>query len=193
MRDEVLDLLSSCIAKSFHPAEIGRIRLDQSGVELMLTNDLAQAIANLGAAIVPVSICRLRRKLLRFSGGLRWFSARPDFLNRADADAVGFAEGTVDGARFCHAHFRTVNQRGNIGRIRVAVTDESFAVARFEDGRLEGPTRSSRFTELNGRAHLNPHATLSASYSQEAGMGDIPPISKIRDIAVHHGNVVQSN
>jgi hypothetical protein len=24
-------------------------------------------------------------------------------------------------------------------------------------------------------------------------MGDIPPISKIRDIAVHHGNVVQSN
>ena len=78
-------------------------------------------------------------------------------------------------------------------RIGVAVADEPFAGSRFVNCCLEGPTRCSRITELNGGAHLNSHATLSASYSQEAGMGDIPPISKIRDIAVHHGNVVQSN
>ena len=55
MRDEVLDLFAGSIAKGLDRAEIGGIGLDQVGIELMLADDLAEAVANLRAAVaVPV-------------------------------------------------------------------------------------------------------------------------------------------
>ena len=100
----------------------------------MLANDLTKTVADLWAAVVSVSICRLRWKLLRLSGGLRWFGEGPDFLNRADADAVGFAQSAVDRTSLGHAHFGAVNQSRNIGRIGVAIADEtSTRPSRFED------------------------------------------------------------
>ena len=53
MRDEVLDLFAGGIAKRLDGAEVGRIGLDQVGIELMLADDLAEAVANLRAAVVP--------------------------------------------------------------------------------------------------------------------------------------------
>src|SRR5579864_7189584 len=50
VRDEVFHLLASSIAKSLDSAEVGRIRLDQSGVELVLPNQLAKPVANLWPA-----------------------------------------------------------------------------------------------------------------------------------------------
>jgi hypothetical protein len=75
----------------------------------MLANELAKPVANLRAAVVSVAIGRLRRKLLRLSGGLRRLREGSDFLNRTDADAVGFAERAVDSSGFCHAHFSAVD------------------------------------------------------------------------------------
>ena len=67
MRDEVFDLLAGGVAKGLDAAEVGRIGLDQVGIELMLANELAKAVANLRAA-VAISVGRLRRELLRLSG-----------------------------------------------------------------------------------------------------------------------------
>jgi hypothetical protein len=55
---------------------------------------------------------------------------RTDFLNRADADPVGFAQGAVDGARFCHPHFSTVDKERDIGRVSIAVAYESTTFAK---------------------------------------------------------------
>jgi hypothetical protein len=56
--DEVFNLLSSGFAQDFHATEIGRIRLDQRGVELILANQLTETIADC-AATVTVPVCRL--------------------------------------------------------------------------------------------------------------------------------------
>ncbi|MGO9648116.1 MAG: hypothetical protein ACLPOO_08675 [Terriglobales bacterium] len=58
--DEGFDLFPRGLAQGLDPTEIGCIGLDQGGVELMLANQLAETIADLGAAVVPVAIGRLR-------------------------------------------------------------------------------------------------------------------------------------
>ena len=65
VRDEVLDLFARGFPKRFHPAEIGRIGLDQVGIQLMLADDLAEPIADCATAAVAVG--RLWRELLRLS------------------------------------------------------------------------------------------------------------------------------
>ena len=58
MLDEVFHLLAGGFAKSLDAAEIGRIGLDQVGIELMLADDLAKAVANLRAAMpFPLAGC----------------------------------------------------------------------------------------------------------------------------------------
>jgi len=49
-----------------------------------------------------------------------------DFLDRADADTVRLAEGTIDGTSFGHPHFGAADQWGDIGGVGVAVADEDF-------------------------------------------------------------------
>ena len=49
----------------------------------------------------------------------------PDFLDRADADAVGLAQGAIDGPSFRHAHLGAVDKERDIGRIGIAVADEA--------------------------------------------------------------------
>jgi len=60
--DEILDLFARGFPKRFHRAEVGRVGFDQIGIELMLADDLAEAIPDSTAGSVPVS--RLWRKLL---------------------------------------------------------------------------------------------------------------------------------
>jgi hypothetical protein len=60
----------------------------------MLADQLAEAVANLRAAVVAIH--RLGRKLLRLPRGRSRFGKRADLLDRADADAVGLAQGPVD-------------------------------------------------------------------------------------------------
>ena len=69
VRDEVFHLFAGGIAKRLDAAEIGCIRLDQVGIELMLADDLAESVANRTDCHVPVG--RLRRQLLRLWRGLR--------------------------------------------------------------------------------------------------------------------------
>src|SRR5713101_2621232 len=54
MRDKVLDLLAGGLAKGLHATEVSGVGLDQGRIELMLADDLAEAVADLGAAVVSV-------------------------------------------------------------------------------------------------------------------------------------------
>ena len=63
MNYEGFDLLTLRCPQSLDSAKIRGVGLYQVGIELMLANDLAKAVANLWPAVVPVS--RLRRELLR--------------------------------------------------------------------------------------------------------------------------------
>ena len=47
------------------------------------------------------------------------------FLDRTESDAVGLAEGAVDGASFGDTHLGAVDQGRDVGGIGVAVADEA--------------------------------------------------------------------
>src|SRR5207248_6935063 len=68
MNYKSFDLLTLRFTQSFDSAIIRGVGLHQVGIELVLTNDLAEAIADLGTA---VSISRLRGQLACLPLGLR--------------------------------------------------------------------------------------------------------------------------
>jgi len=108
--NEVLDLLAGGIAQGFHPAEIGGIGFDQGGIELVLADDLAKAITNLGHAIT-VSVRGLRGNFARASRILERARRRSNLFNRANTNAIGLAEGAVYRSGFRNSHFSAVDER----------------------------------------------------------------------------------
>jgi len=52
-------------------------------------------------------------------------------LPRAEADPVSLAQGAVDGSRLSDTHLGPVDQRGHIGGICIAVTNEYFRIPVF--------------------------------------------------------------
>ena len=138
MLDEGLDLLAGGFAQTLGPAEVNGVGLDQIGIELMLADDLAEAVADSGATIVPVG--RLRRELLRFASGFERSGRSTDLLNRANPDAVGLAQSAIHGAGFGHAHFGTMDEGRDVGRISVAVADKSSAALRLVNSGLKCPS-----------------------------------------------------
>src|SRR5258707_15825048 len=97
MGDEAFDLLAGGFAESLGAAKIDRVGLEEVWIELMLTDQLAETVADLGSTVVAIlPIDRLGRHLLRLPGGWSGFGKRADLLDRADADAVGLAQGPVD-------------------------------------------------------------------------------------------------
>lgn len=88
----------------------------------MLANDLAESITKCTTATITAG--RLWRQFLLLLRRLRWLSKGPDLLNRADADAVRFAQGAIHRARFSHAHLGPVDQERNVRWIGVTITNE---------------------------------------------------------------------
>lgn len=190
MSDEVLNLLAGRLAQGLGPAEIGRVGLDQVGVELMLPNNLAEAVADFWTPVIPVGW--LRRDLFLLSSGLRGFGERANFLNRADADAIGFAQCSIDSTGLRDSHFGTMNQRGNIGRIGVPIADKTFADLGFEDCGCERPSGTPWIAQLLDGLDMNPSATAARGEPEEARMGDIPAAGKVPNITVYDRNLVLS-
>ena len=145
MGDEAFDLLAGGFAEGLGAAEIDGVGLDEVGIELVLADQLAEAVADFGTAVVSVfPIDRPGRELLRLPGGRSGFGKRADLLDRANADAVGLAQGPIDRPSLGHPHLGAVDQGRHIGGIRIAVADKSFTYARLENLSSEHPTRPRR-------------------------------------------------
>jgi hypothetical protein len=54
MSDEGSDLLTDCFAEGFGAAELDRVGFDVIGIEVVLADHLAEAVADLGSAVVSV-------------------------------------------------------------------------------------------------------------------------------------------
>jgi hypothetical protein len=48
-----------------------------------------------------------------------------EFLDRTEPDAIGFAEGAIDGTSLGDSHLGTVDQGRDVGRIGISVADEA--------------------------------------------------------------------
>ena len=82
MGDEAFDLFAGGFAKGLGAAEIDRVALDEIGIQPVLADELAEAVADLGSTVVSIlAVDRLGWELLRFSGGRSRFRKRADFLD----------------------------------------------------------------------------------------------------------------
>jgi len=173
VRDEAFDLLASGFTKSFDPTEVSRVRLDQGGVELMLTNNLAKLITDCPSDVVPAG--RLRRELLGLSTrGVRRLGQGTDLLDGADADSVSLPQSSVDGASFSDAHFCAVDEKRNIGGIRIAITDKAPTGSGFVNSSSECPAICGCIAEFLRRRHADAGTPFSGCELQESCVCYVP-------------------
>ena len=98
----------------------------------------------------------------------------PNLLNRAQPDAIGLAEGSIDRPSLSDTHLGAADQIGHVGGIGISIADEPFGTRTLVDGRPEDPAAGGWVTKLARRLNLNPRTPIAAGQPQEAGMGDIP-------------------
>ena len=80
-QDEALDLLTGGVSQGFGSAEFDGIGLDEFGIELMLADDLAEAITDLRAGAVPIPVCvSISTRAL----GRKFFGGRGERSGKAD-------------------------------------------------------------------------------------------------------------
>src|SRR6266566_727348 len=156
----------------------------------MLANDLAKTVADLWTAIVPVS--RLRRELARLAVRMCRLGKGTNLLDRADADAVGLAQGPVDRPGLRYPHFGAVDQGRDIRGIGVAVAHETSAIAGFKDCGSECPSFCSRIGEFPKALHIYSRTFLSLSNSQETRMAYIPAFIQVKHVAQDQGQAILS-
>lgn len=123
--DEGLDLFAGGVAEVFCGTELGRVALDQAGIELVLADELAEAIAQAGLTIPRTFFVGRVTGEGVFRFGIDRRSEGSQFFDRAEADAVSLAQGAVDSPGFRHAHLGTADQGRDVRGVSVAVADEA--------------------------------------------------------------------
>src|SRR5579864_7911912 len=128
--DECFDLLARGLTQGFSSAEIDCVGLHQLGIELVLANELAKAIANSSAVSISgmavIAVGRLWRQFANRALGRASRLDGTDFFYRADTDPIGFAQCSIHGAGFCNTHFCTAYQWRDVRRIGVTIASKSW-------------------------------------------------------------------
>jgi len=129
----------------------------------MLANNLAEVISNCPAAVVSVG--GLWRKFLRLWRGCGSLRERTDFLNGADADAVSFPQGAVDSASFGNAHFGTLDEERDIGRVGIAIANKASTGFGLVHSSLERPMLRLRVAKVRNGFTVNTCTAISGGQS----------------------------
>ena len=178
--DEVFNLFPVGLSKRLCAAEVDGVGLYQFGIEFVLADDLAETVPDLGATAIPVSIRVLGRKLLSRNRSC------PDLLDRADADAVGLAEGAIDRSSFGYAHLGTADERGDVGRIGVTVADKAGGALRGIGRCLEDETIRRRITQRIDGFNMDAAASLATRQPQQPCMRHVPVAVDHLEVTVLH-------
>jgi len=83
-----------------------------------------------------------------------------------------------------------VNERGNVGRIGIAVPYKSLTGLGFEDYGCERPSGTPWIARLPDGFDMNPGAMAACSKPEEARVGHIPAAVKVPNITVYDRNFV---
>ncbi len=76
-----------------------------------------------------------------------------------------------------------MDHEGNIGGVSVTVSNETFRTRGFVDRCFEDPATSNRVTEVANLFDPNAIAATACCQAQKAGMGDVPPPIKKKEVA----------
>ncbi len=107
---------------------------------------------------------------------------RPDFLDRADADAVGFAQSAIDGPGFRHTHLSTVDQRRDIGRISIAVANEPATTSGFVNSSSEGVATGHLIGKVTNWLDLHSGAAATLGKADQTSVGHVPTTAHKKEV-----------
>ncbi len=141
MRNEGFNQIPTGIFDRFGTTEVRGIGFNQIGIEFVLPNEEAELVAEsrrAGMMTVAARAIELYPIRQRFGRLLR----PAELLNRAEADAVGFSQGPVDGPGFSNSHFGAADEWRDIGGIGIAVADKRSLTFWLKDTRFEDPLAS---------------------------------------------------
>ena len=159
-------------------AEIRGICLNERWIEIVLTNQQAQLVAQsrLDAVARAIRGMTIRTRPGR-EGHLR-SGERTELFDTAKADSISLSESPVDGSRLGNAHFGAADQRRRVGGIGIAVTDKAARARSLENGRLEDPAACGRVRMSFDQRRLNAAASVTPSNPEEARVRHIPFAAK---------------
>jgi hypothetical protein len=120
----------------------------------VLADQQAEAVAETRLAGVATFSVHGGVALIGWPGRV-WSGCPAKLFERTESDAVGLAEGAVDGAGFGDAHLGAVDQRRNVGGGGVPVTDEAARTGRLVDGCLENPPVERGITKFTHRLNAD--------------------------------------
>jgi hypothetical protein len=108
-------------------------------------------------------------------------------LEGAEGDAVGLAQGAVDGAGFSHAHLGVVEDEGrDVAGVGIAVADEAAALGRLIDRGLEDPEVFLGAAQWQDGFRQDPMAVAALSQAKKASVSDV-------QLAFERANLAQGN
>jgi hypothetical protein len=114
MSEELFDLLAGGVAQRPYLAEVSGVAFNLGGIEVLLTNEEAKPVAQTRLAIAVGILVAALRPILgtrqRDGSGKGRFGAAANLIGRAEADAVGLAEGSVDSACLGHPHLSAADE-----------------------------------------------------------------------------------
>ena len=127
MGDEGLDQFMAGAAEGLRAAEIRRVGFDKIRIEVVLTDEKAEPIAEPGLAVVRNAGGGMSVRRRRSGRSSRRARERAQFFHRAEADAISLAECAIHRASFGDPHLSPMDQRGNVGGGSIAVTDKALS------------------------------------------------------------------
>jgi hypothetical protein len=130
----------------------------------MLANQKTKAVAEARVpTLMTIVICSGCGSLgIGRTKGLRFPSK---LLDRAEADAVGLPESAVNGASLGHAHLGASNERRNVRRIGIAVTNKPFRTRALIHSGFENPASEAGIGELLFESRSDSDAVPAFRYA----------------------------
>jgi hypothetical protein len=182
--DKGLDPIPAGIPKDGGPAEIGGVTLDETGIELVLTDQEAKPIAKTGLAnsgAVPGS--RVGSGSIR---GLDEGTAGAELFDRAQTDAVGLAQGAIDGSSLGDAHLGTADQGRDVRGIGVSIADEAFRVRTLVDSCFKHPAASRWIRQCLLDCRSNSKTSAAFRDAEQSCMRHVPTALQELEVALSH-------
>src|SRR5690242_16295914 len=176
MLDKPFYLFAGGIFESLYAAVLDGVILDQNGIELVLPDELAKAIAKEVLAVSAVAADGLWGPLAAVAIFIRCERTRkgPNLLHRAEADAVRLTQSPIDRTSLGYPHLSTADQVGGVGGIGISIADEAFTGCRLVNNGLKCPTSRGNVTEVSHWPDLDSTAMATMRESQQARMRHVP-------------------